>query len=89
MITPMFDLSISVFWHFLITVFESPKNSSLLRPMNNLNLTACNPVYASTTNGFTISKWMVVFNARILLSASRTISPKADLKAYWSKAASK
>ncbi|KAG4210599.1 hypothetical protein ERO13_A02G057501v2 [Gossypium hirsutum] len=89
MIAPMFDLSISVFWHFLITVFESPKISSLLRPMNNPNLTACNPTCASATNGFAISEWMVVFDARILPSVSHTNSPEADLKACWSKATSK
>ncbi|KAG4205692.1 hypothetical protein ERO13_A04G118620v2 [Gossypium hirsutum] len=89
MIAPMFDLSISVFWYFLITVFESPKISCLLRPMNNPNLTDCNLACASATNEFAISKWMVIFDARILPSSSRTNSPEADLKACWSKATSK
>ncbi|TYI44425.1 hypothetical protein ES332_A01G235500v1 [Gossypium tomentosum] len=84
MIALMFDLSISIFWHFLITVFESPTISSLLRPISNPNLTACNPACASAINGFAISEWIIVFYARICPSSSRTNNPDADLKACWS-----
>ncbi|KAG8482892.1 hypothetical protein CXB51_024490 [Gossypium anomalum] len=51
MIAPMTDLSISVVWHFLITVFESPSICKSLNPIKIPNLIASNPAYASAANG--------------------------------------
>ncbi|TYI23660.1 hypothetical protein ES332_A06G180200v1 [Gossypium tomentosum] len=87
-IAPITDLSISVLWHFLITVLESPTTSILLKPIKIPNFTSCNPTCTSAVNGVAISKG-VTFDAKISPFSFRTIKPETDLEYCWSKAASK
>ncbi|TYI35610.1 hypothetical protein ES332_A03G088100v1 [Gossypium tomentosum] len=89
MMAPIIDLSLSVLWHFLIVVFESPSISHELMPKKIPNLTACNPASASATNEEATFEWRTDFVAKTSPRMSRTTSPEADLKEFCSKAVSK
>ncbi|KAH1107920.1 hypothetical protein J1N35_011688 [Gossypium stocksii] len=86
---PIIDLSQSAVWHFFITVLESPTISKILNPIEIPNLVACNPAYASTTNGDATLEWRTDLDDKISPPTSRTTSSKAYLNDCWSKAASK
>ncbi|KHG05390.1 RNA-directed RNA polymerase L [Gossypium arboreum] len=86
---PMTDLSIPVFRHFLMTVFESLTISILFNLIKIPSLTACKPAYASAMDGVAISECMTACDARISPSAFCTSKPVADLDDCRSNAALK
>ncbi|TYI20077.1 hypothetical protein ES332_A07G209900v1 [Gossypium tomentosum] len=88
-IAPMTDLSVSLLWHFLMIVFESPTTSILFNPIEIPNFIACNPAYDSAVNEVAISECMTAFDARISPSSFSTSKPVVDLDDSRSKVASK
>ncbi|KAG8499501.1 hypothetical protein CXB51_006059 [Gossypium anomalum] len=85
----MTDLSLSMDWHFLITVRESPMTVTEGIFIAIPSFVACRPTRASVAKGKGTFLCKTVFVAESLPDWPQTTTPDADLRVLLSKAASK
>ncbi|KAK8339264.1 hypothetical protein V6Z12_A08G022600 [Gossypium hirsutum] len=83
------DLSLFLFWTFLITVKESPSMITPCNPKSFPKITACKHATASAANPVSIFSWFVVLVTKVFPVQFLTMSPEHDFCILRSTAASK